>query len=146
MDRLNDNMRKFWTRVAPYFSWIIGIPIFAGTTYFVVTSFPNFVNYSDLSSDIALTTQVLSVLVGFAFVGATLYLSSYGVSDKVSTLLKNTTEHSDKLRRTYFDRYAEQRKIVNPKFIESLFNRTSISRLHFNNPDISGYSSVLLHN
>jgi uncharacterized membrane protein YhdT len=145
MDNLRKRLQKTLYAAMPYASWAIGIALCLAAVFVAVAYLPDTVKQTDLSSNIALVTQVLSVLVGFAFVGATLYLSSYGISDKVSGLLKDITDYADKLKRDYLDRNSDWRKLSNTDFIEASFNRTNISRLKFNDPNVEGYCSGIVN-
>lgn len=145
MDTFRIRLQTTVAAAMPYASWIIGVALFFVSVYAAVAHMPDTVDRSDFSNNIALVTQVLSVLVGFAFVGATLYLSSYGVSDKVSGLLKDITEYSNKLKGGYLDRNSEHRKLSNSEFIEASFSRSGISRLRFNDQTVEGYSNFYVY-
>ncbi|SBT19352.1 hypothetical protein MGA5115_03514 [Marinomonas gallaica] len=145
MDAFRKRLQKAFSAAMPYASWAIGIALCLAAVIVAVAYLPDTIKQADLSSHIALVTQVLSVLVGFAFVGATLYLSSYGISDKVSGLLKGITEYANKLKSDYLDRDSEHRKLSNTGFIETSFSRTGISRLKFNDPNVEGYSNFYVY-
>lgn len=145
MDTFQKRLQKAFSAAMPYASWVIGIALCLTAIFVAVSYFPDTVKQADLSSNIALVTQVLSVLVGFAFVGATLYLSSYGISDKVSGLLKGISEYANKLKVDYLDKDSEHRKLSSSGFIEASFSRTGISRLKFNDPSVEGYSKYYIY-
>lgn len=91
------------------------------------------VKLTDLNSHISLIAQVLSVLVGFTFVGATLYLSGYSVSEKISGLLNDIQKIENEIRNSYLKGPPKKSKITNHKFISILMNKTGINYLEFHN-------------
>lgn len=118
-------------KILHYLTWIIHI-ILPLLLFFLIFSFyPTTIKITDLNSYISLITQVLSILVGFSFVGTTLYLSGYTVSDKISNLLHDIQKISNKIKKLYLYGPPRKNKITSHKFISNLMTRTGTKELEF---------------
>ncbi len=118
-------------KLVSYSVWIISVVLPILLFFIISFCYPTSIKLADLSSYISLVTQVLSILVGFSFVGTTLYLSGYSVSDKVSSLLNDIEKISNEIKKSYLDGPPRKSKITSHKFISSLMLRTGINQLKF---------------
>ena len=114
------------------YSFWFNIIIAPFLVFFIILLFyPDSVKTSDLNDYISLITQVLSVLIGFSFVGITLHLSGYTVSDKISNLLADIKKISIKIKKNYLYGPPRKNKITCSKFISNLMIRVNIDQLEF---------------
>ncbi len=139
---INKLLRFSRTIIVSYLSWMVGSILFVLILFSVIYYLPDTVSAQEYTSNIALLTQVLSVLIGFSFVGTTLHLSGYSVSEHVSSLLDELSEIARKLQDGFLDGPPTRCKATNASYIKWLFSSFKIERLRFsdkNNKDKNFY-------
>jgi hypothetical protein len=113
------------------FAWAISIGMFVLLSYFLHKQYPRPIIFENMGQDIALITQILSIIMGVSLIGVTVHLSSYSLSDKLNSLLKEIELLAEPVFVKFFYGGKPKSKIDNAKFRKYLFNTVKIEHLIF---------------
>lgn len=112
------------------FPEIISFCIFIFIVLSIVTCcFNDKTKITELDAYISLITQVLSVLVGFAYVGTTFHLSGYSVSEPMSDLLKSIEKVARKIKKIHLQGPPKKAKIRKDTFLSRVMLNVGIEVL-----------------
>lgn len=111
--------------------WLLSIGLFISLVILLYYYYPRPIKIEGMSQDIALITQILSIVIGIGLIGVTIYLSSYGSPDRLSAQLKDIEALAEPFFERFFAGGQRKNKVRNSKFRKYLFHSVKIKRLIF---------------
>ena len=111
--------------------WFLSIGLFISLTILLYKYYPRPIKIERMSENIQLITQILSIVIGIGLIGVTVHLSSYGLSDKLSAVLKDIETLAEPFLERFFAGGQRKSKVKNSKFRKYLFRSVKIERLIF---------------
>lgn len=125
--------------------WFLSIGLFISLVILLYNYYPRPMKIEGMSQDIALITQILSIVIGIGLIGITIYLSSYGLSDRLSAQLKDIEAIAEPFFESFFGGGRRENKVQNSKFRKYLFSSVKIRRLIFRDSEKKEYPNYFVY-